>query len=341
MYHVLLPNQPSVSQTGNGILKFKLPAGVMVISPALGTTLMDVSLTDIRRIGYMFMHNSDIVWFETCKSCKNSQGVDQFFFAIVPSGSVTAQALTREVKNAVERATGAFLILEETTQSEMTFVSRNHYGCSCFPLLSRNRILIGGLNECFEKRLIKYQRSSEPILSIGTTPMGDHRGRRPSDSFSSMGLSLEEYVTQPHRRGTISSCSPTTPHPPRHMLSRGPMSLDRLRQTSISSMSSQNSIDLSEEPHTPLSDAVFDIPLGGPSSAGYKRNLSHKDSLSSHGSGGSVASVTTEQEEQPDMGHMRPLSLSRPDLNRPVIPPRSSASLRIGRSKTPTAVAAV
>ena len=335
VYHVLIPNQPSVSRNGHGILKFKLPSAIMVISPSQSSILMEVPLTDIRRIGCMHTHNSDLVWFETCQSCKNSQSPNQFLFALVPSGTATAQALTREVKIAIERATGVFLILEETNQSDMTFVSRSHYGCPCFPLLSRNRILIGGLNECLDRRLINVHRSSEPILHVGG--MADQQCRRPSDSLSNMGLSLEEYVTQPHRRGTISSCSPTTPNPPRHMLSRGPTSLDRLRQTSISSMTSQNSTDIIEEVHTPLSDAVFDIP---PPPMGYKRNLTHKDSFSSShgGSGGSLGSDILEHEEPPpDLPPMRRLSQSRPDINRPNIPPRSAASLRL-KAMTPTAV---
>ena len=334
VYHVLLPNQPSISQPGHGILKFKLPGNISVISPILGANMVEVALMDIRRIGCMYTHNNDIVWFETCKSCKQTQDIDQFLFVIVPSGTATAQALTREVKIAIERVTGVFLILEETTQSEMTFVSRNHYGCPCFPQLSRNRILMGGLNECFEKKLVKYQRSSEPILNVGISQR--EAFRRPSDTLSNFGLSLEEYVTQPHRRGTISSGSPTTPHPPRHALSRGPTSLDRLRQASISSISSQNSMEMTEEVHTPLSDVVFDIPAPVGHN-GSKRSLAHKDSFSSsHDSGGSIASVIIDQEEY-DMTPIRKLSLSRPDLHRPNIPPRSAASLRL-RAKTPTAL---
>lgn len=288
----------------------------------------------------MNTHNSDIVWFETCRSCKNTnQGVDQFIFVIIPSGTATAQALTREIKVTIERATGVFLILEESNQVEMTFVSRSHYGCACFPTMSRNRILMGGLTECLEKRLIKYKRASEPVLnggipmSLGSPHVDPYR--RPSDTFT--GLSLEEYVTQPHRRGTISSSSPTTPHPPRHMLSRGPTSLDRFRQPSIGSITSQNSVDLGDEVHTPLSDAVFDLP---PSSS-LKRNLSKKDSLSSHGSEGSSISASFDQHDDhhhgDQIGQIRRLSQSRPDISRPSIPPRSAASLRL-RAKTPTAL---
>ncbi len=331
VYHVLLPNQPSISRPGHGILKFKLPGNISIISPAIGDNMVEVALIDIRRIGYMYNNNTDIVWLETCKSCKNTQDIDQFLFVIVPSGTVTAQALTKEIKIAIERVTGVFLILEETTQLEMTFVSRNHYGCPCFSQLSRNRILMGGLNECFEKRLVKYQRSSEPILNIGTSQRDAFR--KPSDTLSNFGLSLEEYVTQPHRRGTIYSCSPTTPHPPRQMLSRGPTSLDRLRQTSISSVSSQNSMDMTEEVHTPLSDAVFDMPTPV-----RRISLTHKDSLSSsHDSGGSIASASLDQEDH-DITPIRRLSLSRPDLHRPFIPPRSPASLKLMRAKTPTAL---
>lgn len=343
MYHVLLPNQPSISQSGNGVLKFKNTGSITVVSPSVGSTLMDVNLTEVRRVGSLYTHNTDIVWFETCRSCKTStQGVDQFLFVIVPSGTATAQALTKEIKVTIERATGVFLILEESNQVEMAFVSRSHYGCACFPVMSRNRILMGGLTECLDKRLIKYKRASEPILNGGAIPEGVvtphvdlQQYRRPSETFSNVGLSLEEYVTQPHRRGTISSCSPTTPHPPRQMLSRGPTSLDRFRQPSIGSITSQTSIDLGDEVvHTPLSDAVFDLPTSS-----LKRNLSKKDSLSSHGSGESSISASFDQgdDHHGSIGQLRRLSQSRPDISRPNIPPRSAASLRL-RAETPTAL---
>lgn len=275
----------------------------------------------------MFINNRDIVWIETCKSCKNLSELDQFVFFIVSSGSFARQSLIRELKIMTEKATGVFLILEETTATEMAYISRSHYGCPSYPVMARNRILYGGL--------------VSPV-SHGPVMAGDVI-RRPSEPIMNVGVSLEEIATKPSRRGTISS-SPTTPHPPGRpflsrgpsSLSRGPTSLDRFRKPSVSSMSSQNSMEASEDVNTPLSDAVFETP-GSP----LKRKLSHKDSLSSHGSiastGSNQAIPEEEEDEVTSISNSRRLSKSRPDLFRPNVPPRSPASLLM-RAITPSAL---
>ena len=339
VYHVTVPNQPS-AHYGEGIMKFNPSGSVAVISPAVGNTLMEVSLMDIRRVGYMYMYNRDIVWFETCKSCKNSHELDQFSFAIVQSGTATAQTLTRNLKMAIERSTGVFLILEESTPIEMAFVSRNHYGCPCYPSMSRNRILLGGMNNSDIHGInnMFQQRASEPNISVGVHPLL----RRPSEPVQKFGLSLEEYVSNPQRRTTIST-SPTTPYPPVRppKLSRGPTSLDRFRQASTSSMSSQTSVDMFEEP--PSLDGVFEASLPtfrrqlSKKGSIHSRNLSQQDSISSHGSAGSTGSSPLEDHhEEIEFSMMKRVSQSRPEL-RPNVPPRSPASL-MTRSTTPDAL---
>jgi len=218
----------------------------------------------------------------------------------------------------------------------MTFVSRNHYGCPCYPSMSRNRILVGGMSNSDIRGInnMFQQRASEPTLNVTARPFL-HR------SSEKLGLSLEEYVTNPQRRTTIST-SPTTPCPPVRppMLSRGPTSLDRFRQASISSMSSQTSVDLFEETVAPLSDGVFEATLPtfrrnlSKKGSIYNRKLSHQDSVSSHESAGSTgSSPLDDHQEEIEFSMMRQLSQSRPEL-RPNVPPRSPASLMI-RATTP------
>lgn len=328
VYHVHVPTQPS-AENGEGIFKFNSRGSVSVISPSNSRPLCEVFLKDIRRVGSMFVNNRDIIWMETCKSCKNFSELDQFIFFIVSSGGYARQSLIRELKIMTEKSTGVFLILEETTATEMAYISRSHYGCPSYPVMARNRILYGGL--------------VSPVVSAAP-PTGDVI-RRPSEPIMNVGVSLEEIATKPSRRGTIGSSSPTTPYPPgRPFLSRGlsslprgPTSLDRFRKPSISSMSSQNSMDGCDDVHTPLSDVVFDTPISP-----VKRRLSHKDSSSSHGSVASTSSnhaIPEEEEEEQvtSIAHSRRLSKSRPDIFRPNVPPRSPASL-VMRAVTPSAL---
>jgi hypothetical protein len=313
VYHVHIPSQPS-AESGEGIFKFNASEGtVSAISPSTSKPLVKTQLKDVRRIGASVYGNREIVWMESCKSCKKSQEVDQFVFFVITSGGGACQNLLRELKITIERTTGVFLIMEEATPTEMAYISRNHYGCPMFSVMVRNRILYGGL-------------SSSPLFHSSLN-IGDLI-RRTSEPLN-MGVSLEEIAIKPARRGTISVSSPTTP-PTRSFLSRGPKSLDKFRTTSISSMSSQASIELSDEVHTPLSDGVFDSPASP-----IRAKLSQKDSLSSHDSSNSSAGTIPEDDTAISISNSRRLSKSRPDLHRPNIPPRSPASLKL-RSTTPS-----
>ena len=316
VYHVHIPTQPS-AESGEGIFKFNSRGSISIISPSDSHSLVEVPLRDIRRVGSILINNRDILWIETCRSCKNSSELDQFIFFVISSGGYARQSLVRELKIMTEKATGAFLILEETNPTEMAYISRTHYGCPSFPVMARNRILYGGL---IPSGATVHCLTAADVL------------RRPSEPIMNLGVSLEEIATKPSRRGTIGS-SPTTPHPPgRPVLSRGPTSLDRFRKPSLTSMSSVNSTDGgSEEVHTPLSDGVFDPPVLSP----LKRKLSQKDSLSSHGS--STGSQPIPEDEEISLSSSRRLSKSRPDLHRPNVPPRSPASLKL-RSTTPSAL---
>ena len=319
VYHVHIPTQPS-AVSGEGIFKFNTHGTVSAISPSTSQPMVDIPLEDIRRIGIMVLNNRDIFWLETCRSCKKiSREIDQFVFFIVCSGSYACQNLLRELKITIERCTGVFLIMEETTSTEMSYISRNHYGCTSFPIMARNRILYGGL--------------SSPTLSpMSPSPLAiSEIIRRPSEPVMNMGVTLEEIATKPSRRGTISVSSPTTTSA-KPFFARGPTTLDRFHKPSLSSLSSQTSM---EEIHTPLSDGVFDAPLSP-----VKNALSKKDSLSSHGSGSSSTGsnpLEYENEKNISSANVRRLSKSRPDLYRPNIPPRSPASLKL-RSTTPSAL---
>lgn len=322
VYHVSIPTQPS-TEGGDGILKFSMGQAT-VMSPSSGQSMLDIPLHDIRRIGYTQAYSRDIVWFETCKTCKNSQEPDQFLFFTVPSGQATAQAVTRDVKVTIERSTGAFLILEDTSDTDIAYIARHHYGCSSYPQTARNRIIYSGLtNNPTPPPLELLRRPSEPV------------------NMGSMGISLEEYVTTskpPTRRGTIATFSPSAATHNRSFFgsgnsgnsgSRGPTPLERMK----TSITSQNSLEtMEEEVNIPASDSVFESLNSSTTTARKKQ-----DSLSSHSSTGSAGSIPPimHEEEEPNNNIVRSkmLSRSRPDLAsiRPNIPPRSAASLAITR----------
>ena len=323
VYHVSVPTQPS-AQVGEGIVKLSSPNTVSVISPTTGKPIMEVPFRDIRRLGCCAFFNFSLVWFETCRSCKSNQP-DLFYFFVVPSGIDNARIITREIKGAIERYTGVFLIME-SDQTELAFISRNHYGCSSYPVMARNNIICRALGGQYA---VPYSRQTVPPTI-----------RRESDPAMPIGVSLEEYAaTKPSRR-TFSVSSGITQKP--RTIMRGHTTLDRLRNVSCSSAGSQNSLELDRTDTSPPLSEVFD------SSFSPKRKLSQKDSLSSHSStnSGPFSPAIAEEDEEvvrevvreevdEDMGRtnmrsMHRLTRSGTDLQtigRPNVPPRSRASL--------------
>ena len=281
---------------------------------------MEVPFKDIRRLGCCNTFNISLVWFETCRSCKGGQP-DQFYFFVVPSGITNAQIITRELKTATERFTGVFLIME-SDQTELAFISRNHYGCQPYPTIAKTNIIRRALGHF----AMPYMHQP-PTL------------RRESDPVMTVGVSLEEYAAAKPGRRTFSLSGGSNSKP--RVLTKAHTTLDRFRKGSSTSLGSQNSLELEAgESSTPLSD-VFE------SSSSPKRKLSQKDSLSSHSSTNSgpfnTAIAEEEEEEVEDvveedtvvgrtnMSNMHRLTRSGTDLHtigRPNVPPRSQESLR-------------
>lgn len=338
VFHVSVPNQPS-AEAGEGILKLSNQTSVCIISPTSGKPLLEIPFRDIRRLGCMEAYNHDLVWIETCKSCRggNNMQPNQFYFFVVPSGPANSRLVAKDLKIGVERCTGVFLILEESDQFEIAYISRDHYGCAAYLSTARNRIIHSGITQGSTpwnlgpiptQRLVQVmQRPSEPTLNIG--------------------LSLEEYATaKPTRRGTFSISNLPSTGRPHHPLHRGMTTLDRFRKASLSSIDSHSSLEMTDgnsDLLTPVSD-VFEPSFALPNGSPHRKNLSQTDSISSRGSAGSSSPIAEEpgeeDEEEPRMHPLRKRSRSRPELrvvhNPPYIPPRSPASLLKLRARTPS-----
>ena len=144
VHHVTLPPQPLISQS-EGLLNLSSPASVTVLSPDGSTVIFQVTYKLIRRLGCKVTAGADIVWFETCKDSRP----DQFVFFVVSSGTAMAQHIVRELKLSIEQHIGVFLILEEAESQDsldISFISREHYGCEEFTMATRARILQSGLS---------------------------------------------------------------------------------------------------------------------------------------------------------------------------------------------------
>jgi len=170
----------------------------------------------------MDAYGTDIVWAETCK---NSQA-DNFIFFSIPSGREMGQEVVRELKTAIESHTSVMLIMEVSTEAELSFISRDHYGCPEFPTVSRNAIVHAGL-------------SQSPVLWQNISMQGSLR--RDSDSLpirsptaDSGGMSLDEWSAKRNKRKTHSMKGPST-------LTRRPTLEHFARQTSLVSFDQDHS----------------------------------------------------------------------------------------------------
>ena len=288
VYHVTLPQQPSAAQS-EAILKLYPRDQVVVISPSTGIRLLEVPFKNIRRMGNMDAYNTDLVWFETCSQHHKP---DQFYFFVVPSGIQTTHIILREIKTATECATGSLLITEESNGLELSFISRQHYGCGDFALVTRNNILHSSLRFFSHASLKNGLLGKERRLSEPMKPL--------RNCESTTCLTLDEFATTKQRRGTSTAVHPL-------MTSRRPtgITLDHYRSngsySSSSRLSGSGSGDLSDS--GVLSD-VFD-----------------------GGSGSSTPSqISYSGAEQTSMKSPDTSSSSSPYA--PTVPPRSRISLQ-------------
>lgn len=360
VYHVTVPHQAPVTVYNEAILKLSSEnLALSIVLPSTSEVLLSIQYGDVRRMGYTDSYNSNIIWFETCK---NSQA-DRFFFFVVPSGIEVAKQIVQELKAIIQAHTSSILILEDSTGMELSYIAREHYGCSEYSADSRAHILHAGLyrlpTTC-GRFFVPCERVVAGRRESATSPGGTSQ-----DNGSSMGgVSLEEFG----RRKTKSLKGP----PP--SLTRRP-TLDKfVRQSSLSSSDRKTSIS-SFERHTSvssfdrsvlstpslerdmgspslheLSDShyssgsasdVFDSPRvvnGGP----LQRKLSVQSSISSQGSsnssishspatvekeGGSVEAFSFETVATASSPQRRSYSCS--GISSPIVPPRSIVSLQL------------
>ena len=265
MFHVTIPHQPSAVYS-EGILKLTARAHLLVVLPSTGVSCLEFPFDEIRRLGCRSDMGADIIWFETCKKSVP----DAFYFFSVASGFEVAHQIIRDLKGAIERSTGVFLILEDSENKDMqlSFISRSHYGCEEYPSSSRARILQVGMRQL-------SSTSQSPLYNrFGSLAADDHLYRPNSTSSpcpgpKPTGISLMEWAK--------SQRSMEQGHLPVQL---GRLSLD----SSASSQGSDSGVvvdgpDARHLPHLPPCHS-----LQSP-----RRKLSQQSSHSSQGSGSGVS----------------------------------------------------
>ncbi|KAL5496205.1 hypothetical protein EMCRGX_G012443 [Ephydatia muelleri] len=221
VHHVTIPQQPLLSQS-EGLLNLSSPASVMVLSPDGSTIIVQIAYRTIRRLGCMLHAGVDVVWFETCKD----PHPDEFVFCVVPSGTEMAQHIIRELKVSIEQHTGVFLILEEAESQDsidISFISRDHYGCEEFSSDTRARILRSGLSHY------------HPICGFSATPPPASPSTTSQPSTAAGSMSLDAWGRGRHK--SVSTANITG------VISRRATLSDLHHNSLGSTASSHNSVD--------------------------------------------------------------------------------------------------
>ena len=325
VYHITIPHQPNMVQS-EAILKLSSQSSVTAIVPSTGMTLIDIPFEKIRRLGSLEAYSHDVIWFETCHN--SSPG--NFHFFTVPSGMEVAQQIIKDLKASIECYTSSLLIMEDCCDLELSFISREHYGCREFSPFTRNHLLQSGLRQL-------------PPRWPPTTMLhsqGSLHGRRGSDAPTTpfmramscdlgspavAGVSLEEWAANKGRRNMSMSSSRGPPS-----LSRKP-TLDQFRQNSTSSFDRSSNLDLSEG-H--FSDSIGSDVFEPTPRSNSPRKLSQQNSISSQSSSvsshppGSPATMENGSFVYEDGSPQARRMLSFTSHTAPVVPPRSVVSLR-------------
>ena len=323
VYHVTIPHQISVVQS-EAILKLSSQSSVTAIVPSTGMTLIDIPFEKIRRLGSLEAYSHDVIWFETC----HNSFPEKFFFFTVPSGMEAAQQIIKDLKASIECYTSTLLIMEDCCELELSFISREHYGCREFSGLARNKILQSGLMQLpprWPRTMVHSQgslrRESDPATATLMRAMSCDLG-----SPAVAGVSLEEWAANKGRRKMSMTSSRGPPS-----LSRKP-TLDQFRQNSTSSFDRSSNLDLSEG-H--FSDSIgSDVFEPMPPRSNSPRRLSQQNSISSQSSSvsshppGSPATMENGSFAFEDGSPQARRMLSFTSHTAPVVPPRSVVSLR-------------
>lgn len=322
VYHVTIPQQLSAVQS-EAILKLSSQSSVTAIVPSTGMTLIDIPYDKIRRLGSLEAYNHDVIWFETC----HNSLPDKFYFFTVPSGMEAAQQIIRDLKAAIECYTSTLLIMEDCCELELSFISREHYGCREFSALARNRILQSGLillPPRWPRTMVHSQgslrRESDPVTATLMRAMSCDLG-----SPAVAGVSLEEWAANKGRRKMSMTSSRGPPS-----LSRKP-TLDQFRQNSTSSFDRSSNLDLSEG-H--FSDSIGSDVFDPVPHSNSPRKLSQQNSISSQSSSvsshppGSPATMDNSSFVLENDSPQSRRTLSFTSHTAPVVPPRSVVSLQ-------------
>ena len=351
--HVTIPHQHSCPYT-EAILKLTCPAHVTAVTPSTGSILLEIPFDEVRRLGSMDIYGTDIIWFETCKYSV----ADSFRFFTVPSGRETAQQVVRDFKAAIECYTSMLLIMEDSTESELSFISRDHYGCPQFPGISRNTIIQTGLRQlpASWQTFVMHERMRRESESSTHSSL---------DQGSSGGVSLDEWVIAKGRRKASSmKALSRRPTLDKFVRQASTMSCDRDRNSPMPELSAghfSDSCDVFDSPpphpNTP-SHSVHSSPRQRKSSLSHQsstsslttstpspnpprqRKLSYQSSVSSHSSTGSLPPRAIAEERgssSPSVSsldledtHVEPAFayIANDSRNAPVVPPRSMVSLQ-------------
>lgn len=342
VYHITVPHQAPVLAYNEAILKLSCDSNVSIVLPSTSETLLSIQYGDIRRMGYTDVYNSDIVWFETCK---NSQA-DRFFFFVVPSGIEVSRQIVQDLKASIQAYKSSLLILEDSSSMDMSYISREHYGCTEYSMESRSQILHAGLYRLPSpayRFFVPCERSRrESVPAPNNTQQDGNQG----------GVSLEEFG----RRKSKSQKGPSTPLTRRPTLDKFVRQSSFDRQASTSSFDRQTSVSSFDRsiPGTPSLDREFTSPSipelsdshfsSGSASDVFdsptvphrhiQRKLSVQSSTSSQSSSNSSISPTIIEEEATlgDAFSFEPVpgtrSFSCSGISVPTVPPRSIVSLQ-------------
>lgn len=321
VYHITIPQQPHLA-LNEAILKLSCPSSVTAILPSTSSILLDIPFEKIRRLGCLNAYGHDVVWFETC----HNSFPERFYYFTVPSGIEAAQQIIRDLKTGIECYTSTLLIMEDCGDMELSFISREHYGCREFSPPAAKRILHSGLTQltpCWRMMLHPqelFRRDSDPLIRAMSCDLG---------SPAVAGVSLEEWAANKGRRkmSVTSSRGPNS-------LSRRP-TLDQFRQNSTSSFDRSSNLDLSEGHFSDsICSDVFEP--AAPPRSNSPRQLSQQNSISSQSSSMSSHSPCSPVVVMDDR-HNFVFEDGSPQARRtlnftshaaPVVPPRSVVSLR-------------
>ncbi len=270
--HVTIPQQPSCMYS-EAILKLSCPSHLTAITPSTGSTILEVPFEEIRRLGSIEVYGTDIVWLETCKHSL----ADNFIFFTIPSGREMAQEVARDLKTAIESYTSVVLIMEVSNDKEVSFISRDHYGCPVFPLVSRNAILQSGLRQlppCWQTFIMqeRIRRESDSTAQV----------RSPSSDTGAAtgGISLDEWSAKRGRRKATSMKVITRRPTLDHFVRQGSLaSFDRERSSPLSELSAGHFSDSQNEVF--LSSPLPSTPPPHTSPCSRKTSLSQQNSSSS------------------------------------------------------------